>query len=1195
MRQGVEHVHEKIRSFKRKYYLNIFIRGSILTLSILFSYFLLAAVIEHNLWLGPWARFLTFSAFFGIALFCTYRFLKEPLQWWLARRGLSEEQSARIIGSYVPSVKDRLLNFIQLSAAQDSALAYASIQQKSKEFDPISFEGFIDIAQNKRYLKYLVIPIILILAVLVFNQSIITQSTDRILHFNRQYSPQAPFKFVVPAESLTAFYNEDLTIRLTLQGSAVPENVYLLQGNQRIKLNHTPTGEYTYTIEKIQEGFDFQFEAAGFFSDMFHVTLNSRPELLQFNVELEYPRYLQRKNDKLVNAGNLEIPEGTHVRWNLYAANTQKASFLLASENLPHDIQPSDNQLFTYGKEFRNPDQYEIVLENDKSKNKEKITYRVDVIKDQFPQITLNNLKDSILYKHVMLGGMVGDDYGVNQLSLHFRIRDENQKEVSHKSISIPLLKNQAQQSFFYNWSLDSLKLKPGHQLEYYMQVWDNDGVNGRKSTKTANYLFQVPTEDNLVTEINRSQNQTQQKIDQSVSKANKLKDKIEQANQKLKGKQSLDWQDRKMLEDIVQQKQSLDQMIEQLKEQNKLLENKKDAFTEQNERIREKAQQIQKLMEELMDEETKKLFDELQKLLKENNDQNQVQKLLDKLNQNAGNLEKELERTLELFKELQYEYKLDQTTQDLKKLVEDQKALLEKTEKAENEKKGGESKKDKLGKEQKDNSAKEQKDNAQKDTKGDTEKDSLKDQSSKDQGDKQGGEQQKDQKNQQGQQGDDKNKQGDQQQKPGDDNQNGQQQKDKAGDENRTESEKLAAEQEKLNEEFKETSEKIEELKKMGEELDKDDQLPSKESSEDVKQDQQESKDQLQKNTPSKAKAPQQRSMQKMQKMQQQMEGAQSTMEMEMDMQNIESLRQIIHGLVKLSFDQEGLMKKFGELSQSDPRFNTIAQQQLKLKDDAKVLEDSLLALGKKDPFMGSIVTKEVGELNDHLEKTIDANKERKRPQASSEMQMTMTSINNLALMLDDHFDMMMQMMANAQPSMKKGKQKGQKPSMSQMQQQLNQKIQELKGSGKSGRQLSEELAEMAAEQERIRKALQEMEQKMKENGGKAPGGGQIPAKMEQTEMDLVNKQLTDQLIKRQQEILTRLLETEKSAREQDLDDERKGETAKDYNKEIPKAFEEYLRLKEKEVELLKTVPPKLYPYYKKEVSEYFKRMGNQ
>jgi hypothetical protein len=239
----------------------------------------------------------------------------------------------------------------------------------------------------------------------------------------------------------------------------------------------------------------------------------------------------------------------------------------------------------------------------------------------------------------------------------------------------------------------------------------------------------------------------------------------------------------------------------------------------------------------------------------------------------------------------------------------------------------------------------------------------------------------------------------------------------------------------------------------------------------------------------------------------------------------------------------------------------------------------------------MGSIITKEIGELNEHLDKVIESNNERRRPQASTEMQASMTSINNLALMLDDHFEMMMQMMANAKPAMGKKKQKGQKPSLSEMQQKLNEKIQQLKNSGKTGKQLSEEVAEMAAEQERIRKALEQMQEKMKE-GGSTPGD-QIPAKMEQTEMELVNKQLTDQLIKRQQEILTRLLETEKSVREQDLDEERKGETAKDYDKEIPKAFEEYLRLKEKEVELLKTVPPKLYPYYKKEVSEYFKRMG--
>ena len=133
-----------------------------------------------------------------------------------------------------------------------------------------------------------------------------------------------------------------------------------------------------------------------------------------------------------------------------------------------------------------------------------------------------------------------------------------------------------------------------------------------------------------------------------------------------------------------------------------------------------------------------------------------------------------------------------------------------------------------------------------------------------------------------------------------------------------------------------------------------------------------------------------------------------------------------------------------------------------------------------------------------------------------------------------------------------------------------------------------------MAAEQERIRRALHDMQETLKQEGGK-PLGNDLPGKMEQTELDLVNKQLTEQTIRRQKEILTRLLESEKSMREQELDEERKGEAAKDYQKDIPKEFEEYLRLKEKEVELLKTVPPKLYPYYKKEVNEYFKRLGNQ
>ncbi len=238
MGAGVEKIQKKIQSFKRKYYLNLFVKGTILTLSIIGSYYLLAAIIEHNLWLGPWARFSIFLIFLLVVGWCMFMFLKDPLSWWISKRGLSEEQSAKIIGDHIPDVKDRLVNLIQLSATEkDSALAYASIQQKSAEFEPLRFENVIDLRDNRKYLRYLLIPVVAILAILFFNSKIITQSTDRLVHFSRQYSPEAPFQFVVEPQSLTAYYNEDFTLNVKLMGDAIPEDVYFITENQRLKLN----------------------------------------------------------------------------------------------------------------------------------------------------------------------------------------------------------------------------------------------------------------------------------------------------------------------------------------------------------------------------------------------------------------------------------------------------------------------------------------------------------------------------------------------------------------------------------------------------------------------------------------------------------------------------------------------------------------------------------------------------------------------------------------------------------------------------------------------------------------------------------------------------------------------------------------------------------------------------------------------
>jgi hypothetical protein len=93
----------------------------------------------------------------------------------------------------------------------------------------------------------------------------------------------------------------------------------------------------------------------------------------------------------------------------------------------------------------------------------------------------------------------------------------------------------------------------------------------------------------------------------------------------------------------------------------------------------------------------------------------------------------------------------------------------------------------------------------------------------------------------------------------------------------------------------------------------------------------------------------------------------------------------------------------------------------------------------------------------------------------------------------------------------------------------------------------------------------------------------------MEQTEKDIVNRMISEQTLKRQQEITTRLLESEKAEREREQDEQRKSEEAKNAFHRNPSEFEEYKRMKLKEMELLKTVPPSLNSYYKQKVNDYF------
>ncbi len=69
------------------------------------------------------------------------------------------------------------------------------------------------------------------------------------------------------------------------------------------------------------------------------------------------------------------------------------------------------------------------------------------------------------------------------------------------------------------------------------------------------------------------------------------------------------------------------------------------------------KQEELEKLMEDVLDENMKRMIQELQELMKENN-KDLLKEQLGEMEQNDKDLKKEMDRALELFKQLEIEKK---------------------------------------------------------------------------------------------------------------------------------------------------------------------------------------------------------------------------------------------------------------------------------------------------------------------------------------------------------------------------------------------------------------------------------------------------------------------------------------------------------------------------------------------------------
>lgn len=1089
---------KKIDAFTRKYYLNKTLKGLLFWIGLGISAFIILSLTEFKAYLSPNLK-LPLVIFFGLLVIGSgiYWILIPLLSYLKLGKQISNEQAATIIGEHFTDVKDKLLNILQLKSEanqhESAALINASIDQKSAEIKLVPFAKAIDLTNNRKHLKYALPPLLLLLAIFLGSPNIIKDSTKRLSQPTQHFEKAAPFTFLVEHPEKTIQY-EDATVNVKIEGQTLPSEVYVYKNGKPFKMNAEQKDAFSYTFKNVEEQIKFNVEANGFESKPYEINIIPKPTLLDALVELKFPAYTGQQPTVVRNVGDISVPTGTRATWKFNAKHTSNLS--LGETELTNN-----NGYFDYSTRLLRNKDLTFHLSNESLSKADSVQYFVDVVPDNYPTITCKKMEDSTDAEYIYFIGEYGDDYGIKDLRFNFRVvRFDKKQQDSIGSETLAFEQNTTLGKYAHFTNANDYNLSAGDQIEFFFEVWDNDGVNGSKSARSKVFAYKKPT----IQEYKEQEEENNEEIKEDLAEAiDQVKDfakEVEAMKEKALEKNQVDWQDKKKLEDLLKQHEELSQSLEQIQENFQENQENQEEFKEVDEELLEKHQQIEELMEELFTDEMKEMMQKLEEMMQEM-EMNQMFEDLEDMEFSNEEMEQKLDRMLELFKKMEFEQQMNDMANELEQLAEEQMDLAEQSE------------------------------------------------------------------------------------------------------QNEKSNEELQKEQEELNEKFEELEEDFAELQEKNEEQKSPADLDDLEKDKDaIKEEMKQSSDELQNGKKKKASQSQQDAGQKMQQMAQKMSSMQNSMQMEQAMEDLDNLRQLLENLVKLSFDQEQLFEEVKLTETDQPKFKTLVQEQYKLKDDAAMIEDSLIELSKRVFQIQSFVTEELHKMNREIGQSIDNMEERKKEPAVSNQQFAMTSANNLALMLSEVMEQMQEAMAQSMPGNQQCQKPGGKgssmPSMQQMQQQLNQQMQQMQqqmqnGQSPGGQQLSKQFGQMAKEQAALREALRKMKESMSQGEKSGSGIDELMEKMDETETDLLNKRITQQTLMRQQEIITNLLDMETAEKEQDKEEKRESKTAKNTERKLPPEIEEYLKKRASSVEVYRTVPPTLKPFYKKLVEKYFQTVN--
>lgn len=323
-----------------------------------------------------------------------------------------------------------------------------------------------------------------------------------------------------------------------------------------------------------------------------------------------------------------------------------------------------------------------------------------------------------------------------------------------------------------------------------------------------------------------------------------------------------------------------------------------------------------------------------------------------------------------------------------------------------------------------------------------------------------------------------------------------------------------------------------------------------------------------------------------------QQMSAMQQQMLQQQSQYVMNAMRKAINNILEISKDEEALKQQSQEVSQNSPQLGQNAQkQQQALQDLDNVMKD-LQELSQRSfavtPEMGRTVGEAVGRMNNALR----ALEIRSGSAASQEQSQAMGALNRAATQVQSALQSMMQSGGSGGSGM--GSLMQQLQMMAGQQMSLNMQTQQLGG---MSQQQAAEASRLGKEQGGLQKSLEQLNREAQQSGDQQKLLGdlqKIADEMKEVASNLEQNNVNPETIKKQERILSRLLDASKSTRERDYEKKRKAETGTAMLRRSPNeldwnALQGKSRLQE---ELLKALEHGYSKDYQDLIRKYFEEL---